>query len=224
MAPPAAEGSENLTETDAVAAAEAHAALAEQRARDARVRAAELRRQADGDAQPGAPASPRTGAGRSGRQRLVAAALAAAVTCGLLGVGSALAWKHHVAQTKRDEVATAAAVARQSVTDLMSLNFINAEEDVARILDNATGTFKSDFQGQQYLLVKNLIRAKSITKVDITGVAVQSATADTAEVMVAVTSRAANISNPHNPAKRFRVAVELAKDQGRLKLSKVTFV
>jgi len=224
MAPPAVDGSANPPETDDVAAAEADAALAEQRAQAARARAAELRRQAGGHppqdiAEPAAPTT-----GRSRWWRPVAVALAAAASCGLLGVGSALAWKHHVAQSKRAEVATAAEVARQGITDLMALNFVNAEEDVQRIVDNATGTFKKDFETQRYMMVKHLLQSKAVTKVSITGVAVQSATADSAEVLVSVISQAANITNPQAAAKRFRVAVDLAKDQGRLKISKVAFI
>ncbi len=105
----------------------------------------------------------------------------------------------------------------------MSLNFVNAEDDVSRILDNSTGKFRQDFQGQQYILVRQLIDAKVVTHVDVTGVGVQSATDDSAVVLVAATSQAANIKDPHPAPKRFRVVVTLAKDQGRLKISQLDY-
>lgn len=224
MAPPDVDSSTNpadIDDADDESAAEAKAALADERARQARARADELRRQAQGLP---APTTSASDAPKRRGWRLIAVGAGAFAFCALLGLGSALTWDHHVAQAKRDQIATAAAVARQGVTDLMALNFINADEDVQRILNNSTGHFRQDFAGQQYLLVKNLERSKAVTKVDITGIAVQSATADSAEVLVAATVQAANVANPHASPKRFRVAVSLTKDAGRLKISQLSFI
>jgi len=157
------------------------------------------------------------------RRRPIAAALAALTFCVLLGLGSAMAWSHHVAQTHRHQREHAADVARRGVIDVMSLNFVNAEDDVQRIMDNATGKFKQEFQGQQFILVRQLIESKVVTHVTVTAVAVQSASDDSAVVLVAATSQAANIKDPHPAPKRFRVVVTLAKDQGRLKISQLTY-
>ncbi|MEZ0052312.1 Mce-associated membrane protein [Mycobacterium sp. MAA66] len=220
MAPPATDGSADTAGTDDVAAAEAHAALAEARARQARARADVLRRQTVESTPAAAPAVGR----RSSRWHRIAAGVAALVFCAFLGLGAAMTWSHHVAQTHRQQQEQAAAVARQGVIDIMSLNFVNAEEDVQRILDNATGKFKQDFQGQQYLLVKQLIMSKVVAHVTVTGVAVQSATDDSAVVLVATTSQAANANDAQQAPKRFRVVVTLAKDQGRLKISDLAYL
>jgi Mce-associated membrane protein len=224
MAPQAVEGSANGAETDDVAAAEAQAAVAEERARQARAHAADLRRQAAGTA-PTAPLLAAVAASRrSVRWQPIAAGLAALAVCASLGTGSALTWSLHVAQTHRHQQERAAAVARQGVIDIMSLNFVNAEEDMQRIMDNTTGNFKQQFQGQQYMLVKELIESKVVTHIDVTGVAVQSASDDSAVVLVATTSQAANVKDPHPAPKRFRVVVTLAKDQDRLKISQLAYV
>jgi Mce-associated membrane protein len=224
MAPQAVDGSANTAETDDVAAAEAQAALAEEHARQARTRAAELRRQAAGPASTTVSSAPVTTARRKSRWRPIAAVAAALSFCAFLGLGSAMTWSHHVAQTHRQQREHAADVARQGVADLMSLNFVNAEDDVQRIMDNATGEFRKDFQGQRYLLVKQLIQLKVVTHVHVTGVAVQSASDDSAVVLVATTSQAANAKDPQTAPKRFRVVVTLAKDQGRLKISQLAYV
>lgn len=224
MAPPDVDNSTNpadLDDADDESAAEAQAALAEERARQARARADELRRQAAG-------LDPVTDVAEARSRRFpwrsLAVGVLSALFCGVLALLGAMTWNHQDAVAKRAQADRAAAVAKQGVTDLMSLNFVNAEEDVQRILDNATGQFKEEFQGQQYLLVKNLERSKAVTKVDITGVAVQSSSPDAAEVLVAATSHAVNATNQHAGPKRFRVAVTLTKDQGRLKISQVSFI
>jgi Mce-associated membrane protein len=224
MAPQAVDGSANTAESDEVAAAEAQAALAEERARTARTRAAELRRQATGSPAPSAVGDAEAPARRALHWRPIAAALAALIFCVLLGLGSALAWSHHVTQTHRHQQERAADVARRGVIDVMSLNFVNAEEDVQRIMDNATGRFKEEFQGQQFILVRRLIESKAVTHVKVTAVAVQSASDDSAVVLVAATSQAANINDPHPAPKRFRVMVTLAMDQGRLKISQLAYL
>lgn len=224
MAPQAVDGSANGAETDDVAAAEAQAAIAEERARQARAHAADLRRQAAGPAPAPVPSAAVASSQRSVRWRPIAAGLAALAVSIFLGIGSALTWSHHVAQTHRHQQERAAAVARQGVINIMSLNFVNAEEDMQRIMDNATGTFKQQFQGQQFILVKQLIESKVVTHIDVTGVAVQSASDDSAVVLVATTSQAANAKDHHPAPRRFRVVVTLAKDQGRLKISQLAYV
>ncbi|MHA7662780.1 hypothetical protein [Mycolicibacterium sp. HS_4_1] len=222
MAPPAVDSSANTAAADDVTAAEAEAALAEEHARQARARATELRRQAAESRSAAAPAAAITPR-RLPRWRPVSVCLAGLAFCIALGIGGALSWNHQVAQTRLQQQHRAAAAARQGVIDVMSLNFVNAEDDVSRILDNSTGRFRQDFQGQQYILVRQLIDAKVVTHVDVTGVGVQSATDDSAVVLVAATSQAANIKDPHPAPKRFRVVVTLAMDQGRLKISQLDY-
>ncbi len=222
MTPPAVDSSADAAAADDVTAAEAEAALAEERARQARARATELRRQAAESRSAAAPAAAITPR-RLPRWRSVAVFLAGLAFCIALGISGALTWHHQAAQTRLQQQHRAAAAARQGVIDVMSLNFVNAEDDVSRILDNSTGKFRQDFQGQQYILVRQLIDAKVVTHVDVTGVGVQSATDDSAVILVAATSQAANINDPHPAPKRFRVVVTLAMDQGRLKISQLDY-
>ncbi len=223
MAPQAVGSSADTAAADDAATAEAEAALADERARRARARATELRRQA-AESLSAASCAPAITGRRGPRSRLIAVGLAGVTFCALLGIGTALSWSHHVAQTHREQQQRAAAAARQGVIDVMSLNFVNAEDDMGRIVDNATGKFKEEFQGQQYILVRQLIDAKVVTHVDVTGVAVQSASDDAAVVLVAATSQAANIKDPHPAPKRFRVVVTLAEEQGRLKIAQLDYV
>ncbi|WP_020102288.1 hypothetical protein [Mycobacterium sp. 360MFTsu5.1] len=223
MAPQAVGNSADTAAAGDAAAAEAEAVQAEERARQARARAAELRRQATESV---AAASPTTAAPprQVSRWRPIAVGLAGLAFCILLGIGASLSWRHQLAQTQHQQQERAAAAARQGVINVMSLNFINAEDDVKRIADNATGKFKDDFQGQQYILVRQLIDAKVVTHVEVTGVAVQSVSENSAVVLVAATSQAANTKDPHPAPKRFRVVVTLTQDEGLLKIADLEYI
>lgn len=211
------------------AEAEAEAALAEARAKAARARAEQLRRQAQVHAEPAletepehvdqAPVTRRRSAGR-----LVAAGAAVVVLCALLGLSGFMAWKDHGAEQLRQRQAEAAAVARQGVVNIMSLDFTNAQGDIQRVLDSATGKFRDDFQSESEFLIKALEESKVVTEVTVNGVAVESVSADAAVVLVAAQSKASNATDPRQDPQQFRVAVTLARDSGALKMSQVDFL
>jgi Mce-associated membrane protein len=117
-----------------------------------------------------------------------------------------------------------AAAGRQSVVTLMSLDFNNAEEDVQRIIDNATGEFKTDFQNQAKDFVKVAQDSKVITDVSVTSSAVEKMDKNTAVVLVAATSRVTNAAGAKQEPRAWRLSVNLQRDGGQIKMSKVEFV
>lgn len=213
------------------AEAEAEAALAEARAKAARARADHLRRQvhAQTESTPAPEAEPAhideaTPTGRRSVRRLVAAGAAVVVLFALLGLSGFMAWKGHGAEQLRQSEAEAAAVARQGVVNIMSLDFTNAQGDVQRVLDSATGKFRDDFQSESEFLIKALEESKVVTEVTVNGVAVESVSDDAAVVLVAAQSKASNATDPRQDPQQFRVAVTLARDSGALKMSQVDFL
>jgi Mce-associated membrane protein len=212
------------------AEAEAEAALAEARAKAARARAEHLRRQvqAHTEATPAPESDPghvdTPPAGRRSARRLIAAGAAVVVLCALLGLSGFMAWKGHGAEQLRQREAEAAAVARQGVVNIMSLDFTNAQGDVQRVLDSATGRFRDDFRSESEFLIKALEESKVVTEVTVNGVAVESVSADAAVVLVAAQSKASNATDPRQDPQQFRVAVTLARDSGALKMSQVDFL
>ncbi|WP_218014522.1 hypothetical protein, partial [Mycolicibacterium palauense] len=158
------------------------------------------------------------------RLRVVLVAAAVAVLCALLGLSATMAWQHRGAEAQRQRDAEYAAVARQGVVNLMSLDFTNAEENINRVIDSATGQFKEDFQAQSGFLVKALEESKVVTDVTVNSVAVESADADSAVVLVAAKSQASNAKDARRDPQQFRVAVTLASDGGEFKISQVDFL
>lgn len=214
------------------AEADAEAALAEARAKAARARAERLRRQAEADTEaPVVPAVesdavavPKEAAKNRFRGKVMAISAATILLCALLGLSGVMAWKDHAAEQTRQREAEAAAVARQGVVNIMSLDFTNAEGDIQRVLDSATGKFREDFEAEAEFLAQALEESKVVTEVTVNGVAVESVSDDAAVVLVSANSQASNAQDNRQDPQQFRVAVTLARDSGALKVSQVDFL
>lgn len=156
--------------------------------------------------------------------KTVVASLVIVCTLVLLGLSGFMVWKHREAEQLRQQRAEYAAAARQSVVTLMSLDFNNAEEDVQRIIDNSTGQFKTDFETQAQDFVKVAQDSKVVTEVSVNSTAVDEMNDDTAEVLVAASSRVTNTAGANGEPRTWRLAVSLQREDGQIKMSKVEFV
>jgi Mce-associated membrane protein len=144
---------------------------------------------------------------------------AALITLSVLMV---ISHRHQAAQEQRR--AEYAAAARQSVVTLMSLDFNKAKDDVQRIIDNSTGTFRDDFKNQAEDFIKVAQDSKVVTEVTINATAVKSMTDDTAVVLVSASSRVTNSAGAKQEPRSWRLSVDLQRDGGQIKMSKVEFV
>jgi Mce-associated membrane protein len=158
------------------------------------------------------------------RPKVVGAALVVVLTVGLLGASAWMTFQHRQVVAEQQRTAEFAAAARQGVVTLMSLNFNSAADDEKRILDNTTGDFKKDFQGQADQFTKVAQESKVITEATVNATAVQSMTKDTATVLVAVTTQVSNVASKQQEPRSWRLRVDMARDGGQLKLAKVEFV
>jgi Mce-associated membrane protein len=156
--------------------------------------------------------------------KVLAAALVVVLSLGLLGVSGWMMWQHRQTVAEQQRSAEFAAAARQGVVTLMSLNFSHAKEDVQRIIDNTTGDFKKDFEGQAGDFTKVAQDSKVITEATVNSTAVQSMTRDTATVLVAVSTRVSNVASKEQGPRSWRLSVDVARDGGQIKLAKVEFV
>ncbi|ORA19278.1 hypothetical protein [Mycobacterium arosiense] len=237
-------------ESDAVAPVpEADAedvAQAEARAEAARARLAKLRRAAGtGDADEEDGASPgverrrpatrtrmRLRLRRPGRPRWLRRPKRKTVA---VGVGSVLfsasvaatgymLWQHHIAVHNRQLAAEFSAAARQGITAFMSIDPAHAKEDVQRTIDASTGDQKDQLSVLSPLMVKKAEETKVGTKVTIEGVAVQSLSDNSGVVLVAAKTDPIGPDNAKPPPALFRLSVNMARDGGQLKMSKIEFL
>ena len=135
-----------------------------------------------------------------------------------------MVWQHRVAVADRHNAAEFVAAARQSVITLMSMNFLNAKQDVQRVVDATTGELRDDFtkQGGEFTAVME--QSKVVTTAKVNGAALQSMSADSATVLVAATSEVTNSAGAQQEPREWRLIVTVARDGGQLKMSKVEFV
>jgi Mce-associated membrane protein len=158
------------------------------------------------------------------RPKVVAATLVVLLSLGLLGAGGWMVWHHQQVSAEQQRSAEFAAAARQGVVTLMSLDFNHADEDVKRILDNSTGDFKKDFEGQVDDFTDVAKQSKVTTQATVNSTAVQTMTKDTATVLVAVTTNVSNAASKQQEPRSWRLRVDMARDGGQIKLAKVEFV
>jgi Mce-associated membrane protein len=218
-------------------AAEAEAVAVEAQAAEARARAVRLRRQAqaDADGDDAAIDAPATGSVMPRRRRLrrpttktMAVGAAIIVICASFALTGYFVWVDRVASQKRERSAEFAAAACQDVMTLMSLDFNKTKEDMQRISDNTTGSFKEHFPVVALQLTNGLQRSKVVTTVSVNDVAVESMSDNSAVVLIAATTQAKSPDNPQPNDKQqlqsWHIVLTLLRDKGQPKMSKVEFV
>jgi Mce-associated membrane protein len=114
--------------------------------------------------------------------------------------------------------------ARQSALNLTTIDWQNAERDVQRILDGATGQFHDDFAARSQPFVDVVKQAKSTSVGTITEAGLETAGSGRAQVLVAmnVKTSSAGVSEQNPRAWRMRIYVEQVGEQA--KVSNVEFV
>ena len=156
--------------------------------------------------------------------RKIAAALCVLAIVALAALSGFMVWNHRQAERLDQQYAEYSAAARQAVVSLMSLDFNNAEADVSRIIDNSTGQFRDDFEGAAQDFVQIAQESQVVTDVTVNAAAVQSMSDDSAEVLVAATSRVTNTTGAEQQPRSWRLAVSLQREGDQIKMSKVEFV
>ena len=216
------------------AEAEAEAALAA--AEQARARAELLRRQAESDARPAdvadepdaestdTPGADTPGPRRRRALRLVAGGVAAVLTVALLSASGYMMWHHQQAQAQHQQEAEYTAAARQVVFTLMSIDAEKAEDNVAQILDSSTGQFHTEFEGAAQDFIQLAKDGQVVTDVSVKAAAVESMTHDSAVVMVTAASTVSNAAGADTQPRQWRLRVDMVRDEGQLKMSKMEFV
>jgi Mce-associated membrane protein len=148
----------------------------------------------------------------------VAAVVALAALAGWLGFR---AHQAHQSQAERSQFLQAA---RQGATNLTTIDWQQAESDVQRILGGATGQFYDDFAQRSQPFIDVVKKTKSTTVGTVTEAGLESQSADSAQVLVAVTVTTSNAGAPQSDPHgwRLRIAVTHVGDQA--KVSNVEFV
>jgi len=117
-------------------------------------------------------------------------------------------------------------VGRQGALNLTTIDWQQADKDVQRILDSATGTFYDDFQKRSgpFVEVVKQAQSKSVGTIAEAGLEPNSITDSGAQVLVAVTVKTSNAGAPEQAPRAWRMRISVQKVDDGAKVSNVEFV
>jgi Mce-associated membrane protein len=115
-------------------------------------------------------------------------------------------------------------VGRQGALNLTSIDWQQADADVKRILDSATGTFYDDFQKRAQPFVEVVKQAQSKSVGSIAEAGLESESDDSAQVLVAVQVKTSNAGAPEQAPRAWRMRISVQKVGDEAKVSNVEFV
>lgn len=114
--------------------------------------------------------------------------------------------------------------ARHAALNLTTINYTEAEADVQRIVDSATGAFRGDFKKRSQPFIDVVKQSQSKSQGSVTETALESEQGDSGQVLVAVTvnTSVAGVAEEQPRAWRMRITVQKVGDDA--KVSNVEFV
>jgi Mce-associated membrane protein len=115
-------------------------------------------------------------------------------------------------------------VGRQGALNLTTIDWQQADKDVQRILDSATGTFYDDFQKRAGPFVEVVKQAQSKSVGTIAEAGLESESDDGGQVLVAVTVKTSNAGAPEQAPRAWRMRISVQKVDDGAKVSNVEFV
>jgi len=115
-------------------------------------------------------------------------------------------------------------VGRQGALNLTTIDWQQADANVQRILDSATGTFYDDFQKRAQPFVEVVKQAQSKSVGTIAEAGLESESDNGAQVLVAVTVKTSNAGAPDQAPRAWRMRISVQKVGDEAKVSNVEFV
>jgi Mce-associated membrane protein len=132
---------------------------------------------------------------------------------------------HRVARSDLAQAREAALVAsRQAILDLDALSADTIDADLARVVADATGTFKEQFTKSQATLKQLVVSRKTSSSGVIRAAAVVRSDTDTASVLVAVDRTVVDSTNKDGVVQNDRWKVSLEKHEGHWLVSDLAAV
>lgn len=157
------------------------------------------------------------------RTRILAIASAAALLAAITAAG-VTGWRWYQ-RDRLDQAHTAAvAAARQFTIDFVSISAATVDKDIERVTAAATGDFRDEYtRGRAQVraaVVENEVRSQG----SVLRAALVSGDRDSAVVLVAVDATVKNVKAPQGRPSRYRIKVDLVKEEDRWLVSRLEFV
>jgi Mce-associated membrane protein len=154
----------------------------------------------------------------------LALAIGVIMVVGLAALTGWLGFRTYQSQQAEAQRSLFLEVGRQGALNLTTISYTEAEADVARILNSATGTFHDDFQKRSQPFIEVVKQAQSKTEGTVTAAGLESVNGDSAQVLVAVSVKTTNAGAPEQQPHAWRMRIDVQKVNDEVKVSNVGFV
>jgi Mce-associated membrane protein len=120
--------------------------------------------------------------------------------------------------------ATLIQVAKQGAVNLTTIDYLNAESDVQRIIDSATGEFAEDFRARSTPFIDVVKRAKSQSVGTVTEAGLESVSGQQGRVLVSVTVKTVSDGRAEEQPRYWRMRMTVSQQTDGAKVADVEFV
>ncbi|WP_135457490.1 Mce protein [Mycobacterium sp. DL99] len=153
-----------------------------------------------------------------------AGVIGGALVVGLVALAGWLGYGYYQAHHEQQRRAMFVDTAREGATNLTTIDWEHAEDNIQRVLDISTGKFYDDFErrSKSFLDVVKQIKSKSVGTVTSSGL--ESYSNDKADVLVSVTVRSTNAGVPEQKPQVWRMVLTVQDIEGKTKVSNVEFI
>ena len=147
--------------------------------------------------------------------------LVAVVLAGLVGW---LSYRFQVSHRDAERRDLFVQVGKQAALNLTTIDYREADSDIKRILDGATGQFHDEFAQRSQPFVSVVKQAKSKSVGTVTEAGLESQTPDAAQVLVAVSVKTSTADGAEQDPRAWRMRISVQKVGDQAKVSNVRFV
>ena len=150
--------------------------------------------------------------------------LLGALVLALVAGGLALGAKWTEARQTEQRYAAVLDAARAEALAFTTLDHRSVDEDTARVLEGATGSFKRQFAASLDQLTELATQNESVSKGKVLSAGVVSADADSARVVVVADSTVSNVNTPSPQPRHYRIQMDLVRQGDEWLASDLEFV
>jgi Mce-associated membrane protein len=149
---------------------------------------------------------------------------ASAAVLAFAGLGGWLGLRTYESHRAEAQSALFLRAAEQGAVNLTTIDHEQAEADVQRVLDSATGAFYDDFsnRSQPFIEIVKTAQAKSVGTVTEAGI--ESETDQDAQVLVAVSVKTTNAGAAEQLPRAWRMRISITQVDDQATVSNVAFV
>jgi Mce-associated membrane protein len=142
----------------------------------------------------------------------------------LLVAGAAFLWFTRPAPSAigTEDYVEALQAARSGVVDLTSFDHVTLDDDIEQIRRVTTGDLREESVAELEDNREQLVESEAIVNTEVVGAGVTRAGSDAATVLMVIQATQESTASPQAQVVRYRIQVELAKENDRWVLSGIT--